>query len=124
MGPMSDNQVTPRSSCGTAHAAEPTDHDGRGVLFPAFGDLLKFDARQMHQETNTEPNQCRKAYGPGPAGRRCKHCAHLRVKTHRRNYFKCAKRGITNGPATDHRINWWACGKFELAAWRMAEEVL
>ena len=29
-----------------------------------------------------------------------------------KTYFKCELRGITNGPGTDHRANWPACGKF------------
>lgn len=31
----------------------------------------------------------------------------------RKSYHKCRKRGITNGPGTDHRVRWPACGLFE-----------
>jgi hypothetical protein len=55
-------------------------------------------------------NPCLALYGKGPEGKRCKECKllfrHLR-------FFKCELRGFTHGPATDHRANWPACGKFE-----------
>lgn len=75
-----------------------------------FGDLLNLDARAIYDE----PNPCRKAYGPGPSGKRCKHCAHIVVFVHARRYYKCDMRHITSGSATDHRVNWAACGKFKV----------
>ena len=51
--------------------------------------------------------------GSGPEGKRCKHCKHLFVKRMGNKYFKCALRQNTNGPATDHRMNYQACWKFE-----------
>jgi hypothetical protein len=45
----------------------------------------------------------------GPEGKCCKECA---LMVRRGRYFKCEERGITRGPATDHRANWPACGKF------------
>lgn len=59
-------------------------------------------------------NPCIRVYGAGPEGKRCKHCAHLYVKTYSNRYFKCDLRKNTNGPATDHKMNWAACAKFEL----------
>ena len=53
-----------------------------------------------------------KACGPGPAEFRCKHCVHFIVKTYSKTYFKCAFRGDTNGPGTDHRANWPTCSRF------------
>jgi len=52
-------------------------------------------------------------YGQGPEGKRCKHCKHITCKEFGNTYYKCDLRRNTNGPATDHRINWPACGKFE-----------
>lgn len=52
-------------------------------------------------------------HGSGPEGKRCKHCAHIYRKEFAKNYYKCDLRGDTNGPGTDHRVNWPACGKFE-----------
>lgn len=53
-----------------------------------------------------------KAVGPGPKDERCKACKYLRVKHFSKTYFKCEWRGDSNGPGTDHRANWPACGKF------------
>lgn len=74
-----------------------------------YGDLLKLDARVV----TTEPNPCVLAYGPGPEGKRCKHCENLYAKRYAGTYYKCSFRGDTNGPGTDHRVNWRACGKFQ-----------
>ena len=75
-----------------------------------YGDLFKFNAREIA----SEPNPMVKAYGKGPPGKRCKHCLWLYGKVFSKVYYKCKKRGLdTNGPATDHRVNWTACGKFE-----------
>lgn len=52
-------------------------------------------------------------FGPGPDGARCKTCAHFHVKQYAGTYFKCDLRGDTNGPGTDHRANWPACGRYE-----------
>ncbi|WP_244410570.1 hypothetical protein [Parageobacillus thermoglucosidasius] len=43
---------------------------------------------------------------------KCKHCQHLFYKQFSNKYWKCALRQNTNGPATDHRVNWRACGRF------------
>lgn len=65
--------------------------------------------------TPTEPNPCRIKFGPGPADKRCKDCAQFIRKRYSKTYFKCALRGDTNGPGTDHRANWLACSKWEAA---------
>lgn len=46
-------------------------------------------------------------------GETCSSCEHL---IRHRRWFKCQLRRNTHGAATDHRMNWPACGKFELAA--------
>jgi hypothetical protein len=58
-------------------------------------------------------NPMLRVYGAGPEGAKCGSCAHLRVKELAGRYFKCALRGDTNGPGTDHRVRWPACSKFE-----------
>ena len=58
-------------------------------------------------------NPCVKLYGEGPPDKRCKHCAHLWAKVMGNTYYKCDLRANTGGPATDHRCNWPACGKWE-----------
>ena len=50
-------------------------------------------------------------------GRQCKDCAHLVCKQYSKRYYKCALRENVDkcSPASDHRVRWPACGKFELA---------
>jgi hypothetical protein len=55
-----------------------------------------------------------RSFGEGPKGQRCKNCKHLYGKQYSKIYYKCELRGDTNGTKTDHKINWPACGKFEL----------
>lgn len=64
-------------------------------------------------EERGEQNPCVRLYGPGPAGARCKTCRlFLRKGGYAKTYFKCELRGDTNGPGTDHRANWPACGRY------------
>lgn len=58
-------------------------------------------------------NPCVRVFGPGPEGRRCKHCKHLFFYQMGGRYYKCALRPVTGGPGSDHRVNWPACVKFE-----------
>ena len=51
--------------------------------------------------------------GVGPEGKRCKTCKYLIKKQYSNTYYKCHFRGNTNGPGTDHRINWQACSYYE-----------
>ena len=54
------------------------------------------------------------AYGAHPEpDKKCKDCKFLIVKKYARNYYKCAHRGDTNGPGTDHRKHWPACRKHQ-----------
>lgn len=58
-------------------------------------------------------NPCIAVFGAGPDGTRCKDCQHLRSKEGSKTFYKCALRTITNGPATDHKVNWPTCAKYE-----------
>lgn len=51
-------------------------------------------------------------FGIDPEGRKCKGCDFLTVNACSKRYYKCRLRGVTSGPATDHRINWPACAKW------------
>lgn len=54
--------------------------------------------------------------GPGPEGTQCGDCANLVMQGGvAGRYYKCTERGITGGPATDHRVRWPTCGRFEAA---------
>ena len=53
-------------------------------------------------------------HGPGPEGRICRDCVHLnQVGGTSGTYYKCDLRRNTRGPASDHRVRWPACVKFE-----------
>ena len=59
-------------------------------------------------------NPLLRTFGPGPEGARCKTCTSFVLKGGcARTYFKCKLFGNSNGPATDWRANWPACGKYE-----------
>lgn len=49
-------------------------------------------------------------------GNKCKHCTHLVRKVYGNVYYKCELRNNVDkcSPKSDHRVNWDACGKFEL----------
>lgn len=52
-------------------------------------------------------------YGKLPGNRKCKTCSHLFYKRFANKYYKCELRKNTGGPATDHRVNWDACNKYQ-----------
>lgn len=52
-------------------------------------------------------------FGKGPEGATCKGCKHQFFKKFSKTYSKCALRGNTGGPATDHSSRYAACGKYE-----------
>lgn len=60
-------------------------------------------------------NPCIQVYGFGPDGKTCKACVHFYRKKYSKTYLKCDLRRNSNGPATDHRAGWAACGKYEEA---------
>ena len=74
--------------------------DANQSLFPQFDD-------------KSDPNPCVWMFGKGPKGAKCKTCKHLICKHYSKRYYKCDWRPKSNGPATDHRVRWNACGKYE-----------
>lgn len=59
-------------------------------------------------------NPLLRVYGPGPEGARCGSCVHLfRVGGVAGRYYKCDLRRNSAGPASDHRVRWPACARFE-----------
>ena len=58
------------------------------------------------------PNPLIALYGAGPELRQCKECKHFYRKEFASVYRKCDLRPDTNGPGTDHRATWPACGRF------------
>lgn len=63
-------------------------------------------------ESKLDKNPMVRAFGFGPVDKRCKHCSHLLKKQWAGTYYKCDLRINTNGPGTDHRVNWLSCSKF------------
>jgi hypothetical protein len=59
------------------------------------------------------PNPMVRWFGRGPEGARCATCRHLVRHRYSRTYWKCALRRNTGGAATDHRVRWSACEKYE-----------
>jgi len=58
-------------------------------------------------------NPCIRAYGLGPAGQTCRGCVHLWCHQMSRRYWKCDLRTCSHGAATDHRVNWPACARYQ-----------
>jgi len=58
-------------------------------------------------------NPCVRLFGPGPEGAICKSCRHLRSHWTARRFYKCELRTFSHGPATDHKVSWPACGRYE-----------
>ena len=54
-------------------------------------------------------------YGPGPEGARCGSCSHLFARRYAGTYYKCDLRRDGSSAATDHRVRWPACGRYEEA---------
>jgi hypothetical protein len=46
-------------------------------------------------------------------GKKCRDCKFLCVREFAKRYYKCEHRGCSASPATDHRVNWPACGLYE-----------
>lgn len=70
-------------------------------------------ARKRERERRSAGNPLLIRLGPGPEGATCGGCVHLFAKRYAGTYHKCELRGDTNGPGTDHRVRWPACGRYE-----------
>ncbi len=46
-------------------------------------------------------------------GEKCGQCNHIICVVRSRTYFKCSQSRMSHGAATDWRMRWTACGKFE-----------
>jgi hypothetical protein len=80
---------------------------------PVFGDDSWIARKNALKSLKGGLETMHTRYGSMP-GKRCGDCIHFRVdRGHARTYFKCALYGITNGSATDWRVKWQACGKWE-----------
>lgn len=77
-----------------------------------FGENEPDHAKPSRKDTNP----MLALYGQGPADQRCKDCIQLVRFKQAKAWHKCAlrrgKRSRWGGPATDHKANWPACGRF------------
>jgi hypothetical protein len=63
---------------------------------------------------STEANPCVRLWGLGPEGAKCKTCTLLVCRTYGpHRYYKCPLRADSACAATDHRVGWRACAKYE-----------
>lgn len=53
-------------------------------------------------------------FGLGPTGKTCKTCKHRFGNTRNKTWYKCEKWHISSSIATDIRLKWPACGKYEM----------
>lgn len=76
-----------------------------------FGNPITI-AEKPKPDKNTNP--CLALHGPGPDGQKCRGCVHLRFPQHHSaRHWKCDLRKLTHGPATDHKVTWPACGRYQ-----------
>lgn len=75
--------------------------------------LQKSNESLKNKNGSLKYNPCIDAYGAGPIDKKCKHCKHLFYKSYGKKYFKCSFRKNTNSPASDHKVNFPSCSKFE-----------
>ena len=69
----------------------------------------------MPEKKRADPNPCVALYGEGEPGITCRHCVHLRYHVkYTAKYWKCDLRALTHGAASDHRVGWQCCSKYEV----------
>lgn len=81
-------------------------------LTPAEFAATKAEARRERHRANLIGRMVT-LYGRGPEGATCGHCCYLHRKQFAGVYLKCSLGPQSNGPATDWRARWPACGKFQ-----------
>lgn len=75
----------------------------------------EYMAKQLAKELEAAKiaNPCVRNFGPGPEGAKCGTCKRLVFTQYTSKYYKCTERKITRGLATDHKVGWDACAKYE-----------
>ena len=81
---------------------------------PLAGIVLNVEIIGEEQPAQTERNECRAAYGPGPEEKRCGECQHLHTLAFwsGRRAYKCDLRKLTHSHKTDHSPRWQTCARF------------
>ena len=82
-----------------------------------FGNQITADqARDIERKGKrkaTLPKGNAAPIGSGPDGETCKTCAHSYSRSMAKRYYKCELVRATGGPATDIRLKWPACSRWE-----------
>ncbi len=75
------------------------------------------DWQKRHEIDEAIPERVKvmfRRYGRAPEGTKCKDCKFLHgYLYHTATYYKCTKYGVSHGEATDWRLKYPACGRFE-----------
>lgn len=91
-------------------APEPKPNAEQAAFWPIADDPGPDPAIVATSTPKTNP--CLLVFGPGPEGKQCRTCVHLRHYQQAASWYKCRLRP-KSGPAGDHRVRWPACGKYE-----------
>ena len=80
-----------------------------------MSDLIDWFGQPIEvKQKPANPNPCITAFGEGPPGQTCKGCVHLRYPLgFATRHWKCDRRTLTHGKATDHKVSYPACAKYE-----------
>ena len=80
------------------------------------------DKKGKKKRSYAKPTNPRIAISGSTPGEKCKNCVHFFRKQYSKTYLKCELIGNTNGPGTDIRANWEACGDFQKAQQNQEDE--
>ena len=82
-----------------------------------FGNEITTEqAREIEHKGKRKPTQPKgnaAPIGSGPDGETCKTCKHAYFHRGSKRYYKCDLVRATGGPATDIRLKWPACARWE-----------
>ena len=70
------------------------------------------DTPESVAKSQKKVNPCIALYGVTES-KKCKTCNHLVKVSMNKTWYKCELRRMSSCAASDHRVNWDACGKFE-----------
>jgi len=70
--------------------------------------------KKREPDVINNPNKMVRKFGRGPKDTKCKTCKHLvRYDYHNKNYYKCSNYGYSKSIASDFRLKFESCGKYE-----------
>ena len=78
-----------------------------------FGDPESIERARRKAQKSSRHAKMLATFGAGPDGAVCGDCKQFVRWRYANTYFKCTVAGVSHGTATDWRVRWTACGKFE-----------